>query len=309
MTGLTRAQAGAAAGLTFTTTANSAVLTGASTTGIQVGQQIVNANITPGTTVVSFVTNTSVTMSQGAVGTGSTTVLFPPMGNTTAQTFTVSSPNTNMTNVEQYSPGFSPTMNHWGTSVIMDGRFDNDKAFVFNRGMTSALAIAAAANNALMSFRIGPSVSNGQVASTLGTRELVNRMQMVFTNLDLFSNGQFLITLILNGTVSSGTPNWAAQGGSSLAQYIIHSATTTITGGENIFGFYLNTAGGTNFTTTSQELASIRDMGTSILSGGAATGNTNIYPDGPDVITVMAQNIGSSSANCFARVSWTEAQA
>lgn len=309
LTGLTRAQAGAAAGLTFTTTANSAVLTGASTVGLQVGQQIVNANITPGTAVVSFVANTSVTMSQGAVGSGSTTVLFPPMGNTTAQTFTVSSPNTNMTNVEQYSPGFSPTMNHWGTSVIMDGRFDNDKAFVFNRGMTTALSIAAAANNALMSFRIGPSVNNGQVASTLGTRELVNRMQMVMTNMDLFSNGQFLITLILNGTVSSATPNWTAQGGSSLAQYILHSATTTITGGENIFGFYLNTAGGSNFTTTSQDLASIRDMGTSILSGGAATGNTNIYPDGPDVITVMAQNIGSGSANCFARVSWTEAQA
>lgn len=307
LTGLTRAQAGATQ--TFTATANSAVITGSNTQGLQIGQQIVSANITPGTTVVSFVTNTSVTMSQAAVTSGAGSVIFAPMGNATAQTFTVSVPNTNMTSVEQYNPGFSPTMSHWGTSVIMDGRFDNDKAFVFNRGMTTALAVTAGSNNALMSFRIGPSVSNGQVASTLGTRELVNRMQMVLTNMDMFSNGQFLCTLILNGTVSSGTPNWTAQGGSSLAQYIIHSAGTTISGGENIFGFYLNSAGGSNFTATSQELAAIRDMGTSILSGGAATGNVSIYPDGPDVITVMAQNIGATTSNCLARVSWTEAQA
>lgn len=309
ITGLTRAQAGAAAGLTFTTTANSAVITGASTVGLQVGQQIVNANITPGTVIQSFVTNTSVTMSQGATGTGSTTVLFPPMGNTTAQTFTVSSPNTNMTNVERILPGFSPTMSHWGTSVIMDGRFDNDKAFVFNRGMTTALSIASAANNALISLRIGPSVSNGQVASTLGTRELINRMQMVLTNCDVSSDGRFLITLILNGTLSSATPNWTAQGGSSLAQYILHSATTTITGGESIFAFYLNNSGGSGFATTSVDMAAIRDMGTSILSGGAATANTNIYPDGPDIVTIMAQNLGAATANCLARTSWTEAQA
>lgn len=307
LTGLTRVQTGGT--LTFTATANSAVLTGASTTGVQIGQQIISANITPGTTVVSFVTNTSVTMSQGAVISGTGSMIFAPMGGTTAQTFTVSSPNTNMTNVEQYSPGFSPTMNHWGTSVIMDGRFDDDKAFVFNRGMTSSLAITASSTNALISMRIGPSVSNGQVASLLGTRELVNRMQMVLTDLDLVSNGQFLITLVLNGTLSSATPNWVAQGGSSLAQYILHSAGTTITGGESIFGFYVNSAGGANFTTTSQELAAIRDMGTSILSGGAAASNTQIYPDGPDIITVMAQNIGSSTANCTCRVSWTEAQA
>jgi hypothetical protein len=50
-------------------------------------------------------------------------------------------------------------------------------------------------------------------------------------------------------------------------------------------------------------------MGTSILSGGSALGNVSIYPDGPDVVTVLAQNIGTSTANVFARMSWTEAQA
>ena len=58
-----------------------------------------------------------------------------------------------------------------------------------------------------------------------------------------------------------------------------------------------NSDTGTNYSTTQQDLSLVRDMGTSILGGGAAAANVGIYPDGPDIITVMAQNIGSSSAN------------
>jgi hypothetical protein len=190
----------------------------------------------------------------------------------------------------------------------MDGRFDDDKSYVFTRGMTTLLSIAAGVNNAVMSFRIAPSVSNGVAGSALGIREIVNRMQMVLRQLDVFSNGQFLITMILNGTVSSATPNFASVGGSSLAQFIFHNAATTIVGGESIFGFFLNTTGSA-YTTTQQELNLVRDMGTSILGGGVAAANVGIYPDGPDVVTVMAQNIGTVTGNIFARMSWTEAQA
>lgn len=306
LTGLTRTQAGGT--LTFTTTANSPTMTGVSTAGVQIGQYISGTNIPPGAYVVSFVTNTSVTMSEGATGSGSISVIFSPMGQTTAQTFTYNA--VAPTVVESHAPEFAPTISHWGTSVIMDGRFDDDKSFVFTRGMTTALSVNSGVNNAIMSFRVAPTVSNGVTSSTLGTRELINRMQMVLRNLDCFSNGQFLITLVLNGTVSSATPNWTSQGGSSLAQYIIHSASTTLTGGEVVYGFFLNTAGGTtNFTTTSFELALLRDLGNSILGGGAAAANAAIYPDGPDIITIMAQNIGVGSSNILARVSWTEAQA
>jgi hypothetical protein len=45
-----------------------------------------------------------------------------------------------------------------------------------------------------------------------------------------------------------------------------------------------------NFTTTQQELDLVRDMGSSILGGGEARSLTlHLYPDGPDVVTVMAQ--------------------
>ena len=105
------------------------------------------------------------------------------------------------------------------------------------------------------------------------------------------------------------TPNWLNVGGSSLAQYIFHTTGTTVTGGEAIYGFFLNTTGTGTYTASSQDLSLVRDMGTSILGGGLAAANVGVYPDGPDVVTVVAQNIGTSSGNIFARMSWTEAQA
>jgi hypothetical protein len=128
--------------------------------------------------------------------------------------------------------------------------------------------------------------------------------------MDLFANGSDLVNLVLNGSVSPGTPNWQSVGGSSLAQYINHSSGTVVNNGETIFGFYLNTVGGTGFTTTQQDLTLVRDLGTSILSGGNSNlSNVNIYPDGPDMVTVVATNIGAIAANINARMSWTEAQA
>jgi hypothetical protein len=126
--------------------------------------------------------------------------------------------------------------------------------------------------------------------------------------MDIFSNGSFLIQLFLNGTTAYTSDSWVSVGGSSLAQYIIHNGGTTISGGETIFGFY------TNFATsaaaaTQQDLTLVRDMGTSILSGGIVTAATQIYPDGPDVVTIVATNIGATTGTIQARLSWTEAQA
>jgi hypothetical protein len=307
LTGVTRGQAGNTALTATTITANSNTILLASTTGVQIGQFVNGTGIPAGAFIISFVPNTSLTISMAATASGSSvSLVLAPLG-LTAQAFTYTT--TSPIAVELHSPQFASTISHWGTSVIMDGRFDDDKSFVFTKGMTTTLAVASSANNALMSFRIAPSVSNGITGTTLGSRELVNRMQMVLRQMDIFSNGQFLITIVLNGTVSSATPNWSSVGGSSLAQSIAHTSTTTITGGETIFGFFINTSGGTNYSTTQQELNLVRDMGTSILAGGVAAANTGVYPDGPDMVTIMAQNIGASSGNIFARLSWTEAQA
>jgi hypothetical protein len=142
----------------------------------------------------------------------------------------------------------------------------------------------------------------------MGSRDIINRMQLVLRTLGVLSNGQFLVTIILNGTPSNAT-TWVSQGGSSLAQYAFHTTTTTIVGGEIIGGFYTNPGSGTGFTTTALDLSSLRDLGNSILGGGSAAANAGIYPDGPDTITVMVQNVGASSANAACRLAWTEAQA
>jgi len=53
-------------------------------------------------------------------------------------------------------------------------------------------------------------------------------------------------------------------------------------------------------------------LGTSILGGGntlsVPTTANNIYPDGPDILTVCVTPLTSNAAT-VARLSWTEAQA
>jgi hypothetical protein len=118
----------------------------------------------------------------------------------------------------------------------------------------------------------------------------------------------FRIELILNGRVSAGT--FIPVGGSSLAQVAYHTAGTTITGGENIFSFFVSSGG----SVTSQDLTSVRDLGNSILGGGntlaCPNSAANLYPDGPDIITIVATNVTAVTTNSInARISWTEAQA
>lgn len=229
-------------------------------------------------------------------------------GNASAQTFTYSS--TAPCRVQLYSPTIATTLSHWGSSVIMDGRYDDDKSLVFVAGQTTAASnVGASATVPLLSVRIAPSVDSG-LTGLLGAREIINRMQMVLRQCDVYTTGSamtFLITLRLNATISAGT--FAPLGGSSLAQVAYHNGTGTIAGGETVFAFYTTTPG-----VTVQELTLVRDLGTNILGGGTTltypTTALNKYPDGPDIITICAQNVTAVTTNSIvARLSWTEAQA
>jgi hypothetical protein len=223
-------------------------------------------------------------------------------GTATAATFTYSA--TAPVSVELHSPQHSANVGHWGSSIMMDGRYDDDKSFLFTAGMSSALSVNAGATNALISVRLAPSVDSGLTA-VLGGRELINRMQLTLREVGVFTTGTFLIRLILNGRVSGGT--YAAAGGSSLSQVCLHTAGTTITGGETIYSFFVNNG------VIVKELGLVRDLGNSILGGGtvltAPTTVNNIYPDGPDLVIVAANNVGAAATTINARLSWTEAQA
>jgi len=96
----------------------------------------------------------------------------------------------------------------------------------------------------------------------------------------------------------------AAQGGLSGAY--------ATTGGEVTGGFFANSTG-------SLDLSNVRDLGNSILGGGglgatAFSGGTGtypggIYPDGPDIVTLVVTNLSSAPLQVLGRIAWTEAQA
>jgi hypothetical protein len=233
-------------------------------------------------------------------------------GNASAQTFTVSGVTagsiggTAPVQAELYSPQNASIISHWGSSVIMDGRFDNDKSFVFNAGMNTTLTNQGANTRyALMSLRLAPSVDSGQTG-LLGVREILNRMQLALNSMDAYVSGStFRVELILNGRPASGT--FQPVGGSSLAQIAYHAANVAVVGGESIYSFFTNVGAA-----TTQDLSMVRDIGASILSGGTSltvpTSPAGVYPDGTDVLIIAATAFGGANS-INARISWTEAQA
>ena len=227
------------------------------------------------------------------------------LGTSTATTFTYSA--TAPTLVESFSPGQASTISHWGSSVVMDGRYDNDKSFVFNYGQNQqAQYTNVGVRYPVFSVRLAPAIDNGQ-SGVLGQREIINRMQLAPVSSGVFSsNNAVRAELVLNGRVNSGT--FTAVGGSSLAQYAVHGPTASIYGGESIYTYFVSPN-----SVDTQDLTALRDIGNSILGGGGLTNavsNTSnqIYPDGPDILTLCITPVGGA-ANVAARISWSEAQA
>lgn len=309
-TGLTRGITGSSPA-SVVTTAGSATITGASltTAAVQPGMFISGTGILEGTYIISVATGVSAVMSQAATASGTITATVYTMGSANAtHTFSATAPIA----IYGHSPSFSPLISHWGTSVIMDGKFDDDRSFVFNTGMLTALSVGQSNTNALVSLRIAPSVDNG-LTGTLGIKEIINRMQLTLRGVEVRSDGNMLVQLILNGTTSgSATFSQPTGNPSSLAQIATHAAATTISGGEVIYSFYTQSGGAGTYGSTSFDINLIRDLGNSILGGGtnnSANSSGQFYPDGPDVLSVVVTNLEGAARNATARISWTEAQA
>ena len=200
----------------------------------------------------------------------------------------------------------SPAAQHWGVSVMMDGRFDNDKSYVFTTPKQTAATIQANQTAPVMSIRVSPSVSLG-FARNFGVRDIVNRMQLNLYQMDVYTSGQFLVTIRYNCASTVFQPAlWTANlvGSGSLAQVIYHNPQDIVTGGDVVTAFYATNAGTGIFSTTQQDLTIVKDLGNSVIGGDS------VYPDGPDVITVFATNLSTSASSpIFARLSWNEAQA
>ena len=210
----------------------------------------------------------------------------------------------------------APVIMHWGTSVIMDGGFDDDRsiAFAYAR-QTSVTTLAAGTSIAVLSIRVAPSVDNS-IGSQWGVREIVNRMQLQTRSIGLVCNTSVQVLGILNpvgfgGTTAPAFPDaWGYTsivtqiGAGSLAQIIDHTGNTTLAlGGEQIFGF-VTSQGADNY-----DISQVRDLGNSILSGPGSA-KTPGFPNGPDILTIVLRNQNAGPAIISnLRLSWTEAQA
>jgi hypothetical protein len=383
LTGVTRAQAGSTSvTTTWAVGSNTAVVGSAS--GLQVGQRVIHPTLPEGT-FIAYIQGTTVVFSNSPM-TANPTVVCVAGGATSAQAFTYSA--TAPVEVFQAMPTDAPTIAHWGSSVMMDGRFDDDKSLLFTYGQTLGTTLAPAAeftqtatasatniltlsasntnivvgmyvadfsgtaiprnsyvtavnsptsvtiNNtvtisaavltfwgastkALMSIRVAPAVDSGTTGN-FGTKEVINRMQLMLRALDLTltgtTTGNVLVLAYLNGRVYNPTAianaTWKSAVGnatlvpnSSLSQIVDYAGGNyIIQGGEATGGFFTNSTG-------QVDLSNVRDLGNSILGGGQSAGNVMVYPDGPDVLTIVVSNVGTTAQTVQARLSWSEAAA
>lgn len=166
----------------------------------------------------------------------------------------------------------------------------------------------------LVSFRLSPSVDNGYTSDVVGERDIVNRMQLCPLSVDILTSHDAEIVLLLNGFPLRKL--WQAASSPSLAQVLYHEGDidSDVIGGTPIFSF--RAAGGVpdatgrrNATNTTIDVSNLTPLGNSLVGGD------DIYPNGPDIMTIAAtivDSTGITSTTPFsvsARLSWTESQA
>ena len=162
----------------------------------------------------------------------------------------------------------------------------------------------------VISIRLAPSVDTS-APGFLGEREIINRMQLILNSVNIISTHACTVQLILNGELSSNA--WERVTTPSLSQLIVHANADEIQGGASVFNFEAQGGTGTTARTpilTTTNLGDIATLGNSILGGD------NVYPDGPDVLSVVATLSEDPStvtaSNPFiisGRISWSESQA
>lgn len=221
----------------------------------------------------------------------------------------------NNTGIIEISNTCSPTLTHWGSSLIMDGHFDMDRGYLFNY-RTSSIQFNTTPK-AAFAIRLAPSVSNSSVGR-LGAKELLNRSQMLLEKISvtLGRGGNLLGEVFIQGIINPrnfSTATWSnlntiALGGQPSFAQVATAANITWTGaetyaipGEQIFATVAS-ASKTDSLTTELDLSKLKEM------SGAPLGGDFMFPDGPDVLVV---NIGTASDTVQGTVQliWSEAQA
>ena len=124
----------------------------------------------------------------------------------------------------------TPTISHWGSALLTDGLFDEDRGYIFNYAATG-LSISTTKQTAFM-IRLAPSVSNALVGD-LGERDLLNRAQLLLNQVAIAADtgsGIIVVEGVLNprnyptnpsNIIWSGLSSSAAGGQPSFAQIAV----------------------------------------------------------------------------------------
>ena len=122
------------------------------------------------------------------------------------------------TGVILISNTISPIISHWGSAMLTDGRFDEDRGYLFNYASTGIQA--STTKQTAFLIRLAPSVSNA-IIGDLGDRELINRAQLLLKSIAVTSDtgtGGLVIEGVLNPQNYPTDPSaisWSGLAGSS----------------------------------------------------------------------------------------------
>ena len=239
-------------------------------------------------------------------------------GSTNSLTAGPKVPHSTNTGIIEISNTCSPTLSHWGSSLIMDGGFDYDRGYIFTYGNSHNSGSDEITSTPITSFmvRLAPSVSNSSVGR-LGAKELLNRSQLLMKECAASlgrgssTSGEVVVQGIINPRNFSDATwkslNKVEDGGQpSFAQVADREDITWTTGsyalpGERVFAFICN-ASRQDSLTTSIDLSDLKELSGSPLGGDFK------YPDGPDVLAINVFCL-SGDVKGTIQLRWSEAQA
>lgn len=205
----------------------------------------------------------------------------------------------------------SPTLTHWGSAMIMDGKFDQDRGYIFNYQRTGISLTTT--NVTAFVIRLAPSVENSQVGP-LGDKSLLNRSQLLLQAVgSAMSGGTTPGAVIVEGVLNPrnfGSATWfalnteAVGGQPSFAQVatsVTWTSGTFAVPGEQVFAFAAPsvTSGSVN---DRLELDQLKELTGSPLGGDFK------YPDGPDILAINVRLTGGTGTGHIL-LRWSEAQA
>lgn len=252
------------------------------------------------------------------------------------------------TSVRLFSVTAAPDLNHWGSAVILDGRFDVDRTYQFTYNLAN-LNVLGTQVQTLFMMRLAPAITNA-LTGELGSKDLINRAQLLLQNMYVniadtaaTLKPRFLLQAVLNPTnilsanwqplntrfnVLGGTQQTGGFNQPSFTQFVANvypsADKPTNLWGVNSVVFDLSPRGhhnGQPYAQGGEQLFSIPlsaqnsgfiDLRTVKEIGGAVLPGLGTYPNGNEIVAfnmVPALTGAGAQSNVDIQITYIESQA